>query len=534
MYDWLPAALDGESSHIVSANLRLARTLKSEFGEQQVAKGLQAWKTPAIQDWNHFLHELFNASGDADALPSRLNRQQCQVLWERCIREEVDASIVNIASLGRLASDGWARINEWNLDPDDCANVASGQDQRIFARSVQRYRKELRTNNWIDDATLPTLLETLVTDGKLVLPQRLTLVGFDRITPQVEATLAAFKAVGTQVNLRQPGPVQGHSVYRFENADAELRAAGAWAAGELKSNPELRIAVVVSGLDKAAANTGRLLREGLVPGWQYGDRAHAAAVNVSYGRKLSEYPAIHAALLALRWTVSDIGGAEVGLLLRSPFVGVGALHGRSRLELMLRDWPDRLWSAERVCRALGGRDDSQDSIDWLARFARHGESRKSLSGSRRPSEWAGAIDLCLKSLNWPGEGSLNSIDFQLVNRWRDLLNEFAQLELVVPRMNLGSAVSRIAAMANDALFQAEVEGAVVAVLGPLEAAGMEFDRLWVAGLDAETGLHRAARRRCYHVSCSVSTECRMRTLRTLLNTLGACWIDCEAVPKSVT
>ena len=485
MYDWLSAALDGESSQIVSANLRLARTLKSEFGEQQIAQGLQAWKTPAIQDWRHFLHELVNSAGDSEALPSRLNRQQCQVLWERCIREEVDASIVNIASLGRLASDGWTRMNEWNLDPDDCANVASGQDQRIFARAVQRYRKELQTNHWIDDATLPRLLETLVADGKLVLPQRLTLVGFDRITPQVETTLDAFKEIGTQVRLRQAGPIQGLSVCRFENTDAELRAAGAWAAGELESKPELRIAVVVSGLDKAAANTGRLLREGLVPGWQYGGRAHAAAVNVSYGRNLSEYPAIYTALLALRWIVSDISGVDVSLLLRSPFYGVGPLHGRARLELTLRDWPDRQWSAERVCRALGGRDDSQDSVDWLARFTRHGEHRKSLSGSRRPSEWAGAIDEILKSLSWPGEGSLNSTDFQLVNRWRDLLNEFAQLELVVPRMNFATAVARVAAMANDALFQAEAEGSVVTVLGPLEAAGMEFDRLWVAGLDAD-------------------------------------------------
>ena len=485
MYDWLRDALGCENSPVVSANLRLTRTLRTEFGEQQIAKGLHAWKSPEIYVWRHYLHELFDSSANADSLPFRLNDQQCRVLWERCIREEVDASVVNVASLGRLARDGWVRLNEWNLDPDVCANAAAGQDQRIFARAVQRYREELQAKGWIDDATLPHLILTLVSKRQLTLPKRLTLVGFDRVTPQFKLILDAFEEGGTRIKIREAGPFQENLLYRFDNADAELRAAGAWAASELASNSELRIAVVVSGLESVAANTGRLLREGLAPGWQYGGRARAAAVNVSYGRKLSDFPAIHSALIALRWIVSDIPGSDVGVLLRSPFIGVGPAHGRSRLELLLRDWPDRHWSADRLCNALGGRDESVDATDWLSRLARHGESRQSVSASRRPSEWARNIDEILKALNWPGDGTLNSDDFQLINRWRELLNEFAQLEVVAPRMSAVTAVARIAAMANETLFQAEVEGSVLTVLGPLEAAGMQFDRLWVAGLAAD-------------------------------------------------
>ena len=485
MYDWLPEALEGESSSVVTANLRLARTLLAEFGEQQVANGLHAWQTPAIHVWTHFLHGLFDSADDPDELPSRLNVQQCRLLWEHCLQQEVDAAVVNITSLARLARDGWVRMNDWNLDPDACANAASGQDQRIFARAVQRYRSELKNNRWIDDATMPGLICTLVADGKLALPRRLTLVGFDRITPQVKKVLDLFTTGGSRIDVRKPGPVQQQKLFRCENAEAELRAAGAWAARELETNPESRIAVVVSGLDKDAANSRRLLSEGLVPGWQYGGHAHAAAVNVSYGRKLSEYPAIHAALMALRWMVSEITGADVSLLLRSPFLGIGLPHGRSRLELRLRDWPDRQWSAERLCRALDGNDDAEDSKDWLTRFARYAETGRAMPDTARPSYWAGMTDELLKGLNWPGEGTLNSLDFQLVNRWRDLLNEFAQLELVAPKMSLGAAVARISAMANETLFQAEIEGSVLSVLGPLEAAGMEFDSLWVAGLDGD-------------------------------------------------
>jgi ATP-dependent helicase/nuclease subunit B len=90
----------------------------------------------------------------------------------------------------------------------------------------------------------------------------------------------------------------------------------------------------------------------------------------------------------------------------------------------------------------------------------------------------------LDDFGWPGAAPLESADFQLVNRWRDLLNDLARLELVVPLMSLGQAVAQLRAMAADTVFQPESEGAVVEVLGPLEAAGLEFDRLWVTGLSA--------------------------------------------------
>ena len=485
MYKWLSEALDGVSCPVVTANLRLARTLTESFGAQQIATGATAWKTPEIHVWSQWLQTLLDTGDANEVLPTRLNKQQSRVLWERCIQQEVDDSVVNVAMLGRLARDAWVRMNEWNLTPDMCADAAQGQDQRIFARAVQRYCAELQSKAWIDDQSLPSLLCKLVARDSIDTPQKLTLSGFDRLTPQVRSVLDALAVAGTRVDVREPGTTRKNILYRCDNPEAELRAAGAWAARELASDPALRIAIVVSNLDSRAAYSGRLLREGFVPGWQYGGRARAAAVNVSYGRKLADYPGLQTALLVLRWLVSDLTGAEISLLLRSPFIATGPAHGRSRLELQLRRWPDRHWSPDRLLAALHGSDDAEDANDWLARIGKLNDYRKSLPGTAPPSAWARNIDLVLTDLKWPGDDSLNSLDFQLVNRWRDLLNEFAKLELVAPRMSVAGAVARITAIANDTLFQAEVEGAVIDVLGPLEAAGMEFDRLWVAGLGAD-------------------------------------------------
>jgi len=488
MYDWLDEALVGDRCSVVTANLRLARILKQAYGEQQLAKDTLVWKTPDIHVWNHWLNALLDSADESAGLPSRLNAQQSRVLWERCIREEVDKSIVDIvsiANLGRMARDGWARMHEWNLSLDECANAATGQDQRIFARTVIRYRQELHANDWLDAATVPAIVCELLAAGKLVVPKRLTLCGFDRTTPQVQSVLEALETADTEIVMRQHGSANEHVLFRCQNREAELRAAGAWAAEKLSNDPSLRIAVVVIGLDNNASKSGRLLREGLAPGWQYGGRQRAAAVNLSYGRRLSEYPAIHAALLLLRWLVGDIAGTDISVLLRSPYIGIGPAHGRSRLELQLRNWPDRQWSPARLLRALRGRDKTADAVDWLARLSTFAEFRDNFDAIASPSQWAGSADEVLTAMNWPGDLALDSADFQLLNRWRDLLNEFAQLQIVAPRMSASTAVSRIASMAGETLFQAEAEGSVLSVMGPLEAAGMEFDCLWIAGLGAD-------------------------------------------------
>ena len=51
-------------------------------------------------------------------------------------------------------------------------------------------------------------------------------------------------------------------------------------------------------------------------------------------------------------------------------------------------------------------------------------------------------------------------------------------------MTFGEVLVRLRTMAAETLFQPESDGAIVQVLGPLEAAGMQFDRLLITGLSA--------------------------------------------------
>jgi probable DNA repair protein len=134
---------------------------------------------------------------------------------------------------------------------------------------------------------------------------------------------------------------------------------------------------------------------------------------------------------------------------------------------------------------LRGRDESSDAIDWLQRLRRFSEARERMPSNASPSRWAQEFDSILGEFGWPGNATLDSRDFQLVNRWRELLNDFSRLSAVHPSMTPGDAFAELKSIVSETIYQPELQDSVLQVMGPLEAAGMQFDRLWVTGLTSE-------------------------------------------------
>ena len=484
MYDWLREAL-ADSSSVVTANRRLARILGKEHGTQQIAAGLSAWRSPDINAWQDWLISLIATAHDQKSLPTRITPQQSQLLWERCLRKELAESVSGLAGLVRMSRDTWQRLADWQISITDVAKSAQSPDQRMFAVVAGRYLGILEREHWVDDAGLAGLALDLVARRRVDLRGKYTFAGFDRRRPILDAIRNSLRDAGCTVCIPPAGKnAETISMQRFENTQAELRAAGAWARAIRAENPGARIAIISDSLDQDAEQVSRLVREGFTPGWQYGHRSLFDAVNVSYGRKVSEYPAIAIALLIMRWLVRDLSATEVSLLLRSALIATSDLAGRSRLELQLRKLPDRSWSPSMITAALRGRNDNTDGSDWLAAVEKLALRRKDMPLQVSPADWAVYIDATLKSLGWPGAAALDSTEFQLINRWRELLNEFARLDLVSPRMNLGSALSRLESLAGDTVFQPESTNAAVQLMGPLEASGAQFDAVWITGLSA--------------------------------------------------
>ena len=483
MYEWLSDALEGGGT-AVTANRRLARELQAQFVRQRLDAGENAWQSPRILAWRDWLIDTLRFSSQQESLPTIINQHQSRVLWERCLLKELPDSGPGVAGLIRLSRDAWQRLADWQVSIREVARSAQNDDQRLFATVAGRYLGILERQSWVDDAGLAALVVEEIAAGRSEITGPVTLAGFERERPVVTALHDALRQRGVRVESAPlPDTARRVCLQKYDNLEAEMRAAGAWAREQLQASPDCSIAIIASDLEQQATSRSRLVREGLIPGWQYASIDLRQALNVSYGRRLTDFPAIAVALLLLRWIVGDLSSSHIGQLLRSPLIGTGGMGSRSRLELRLRKLPDRRWSPSMLSAALRSAD-TRDASDWGSIVARLSKLRRDIARTRSPADWAGFIDETLRDCGWPGQAALDSSDFQLVNRWRDLLNDFARLDLVTPAMSLKTAVQRLEQMAADTIFQAETQQRGVQLIGPLEAAGAEFDAIWVCGLTA--------------------------------------------------
>ncbi len=483
MYSAELAALEN-SATLITANRRLARSLREAWTARQVAGGRTAWETPAVAFIGDWLNQALAGAADPGKLPLRLNAQQSRLLWERCLRKELGDAGPGTAGLVRLSRDAWQRMHGAAVSIRDVARTARSEDQRQFAAAAGRYLAVLEHEGWVDEAGLMALVSDLLGAGRVVAPKQVLFCGFDRATAATQVLVDSLERAGAAVlppaDRSASTAISGQ---RFADREAEMRAAGAWAREQLEANPDARVAVITQGLELSAARDSRLLRDGFVPGWQWGPASVGDSVNVSYGRDLADYPVIAAAMGVLRWLTGDIPSADVSALLLSSFVGVAETGDRCRLELRLRDLPDRQWKPSMITAELRGTRGTDS--DFLERVAGLAKRRRELPAIGAPSQWAIIFDETLREFGWPGTGTLDSKSFQLISRWRELLNEFARIELVAGALSPAAAVARLQQMAGETIFQPESVAGRLELLGPLEAAGAEFDALWIAGLHSD-------------------------------------------------
>lgn len=484
MYDWLRGALDGPAT-VITANRRLARVLHQEHALQQRHAGLLAWKSPRIQALPDWLDTALRDAAGQENLPARINHHHSTLLWDRCLRKELDDNASGISNLVRLSRETWQRLADWTVTIKDVARSAQSPDHRLFAAAAGRYLGILERHNWVDDAGMASLVTDLIDKQRLVVEGRYTFAGFDRNKPAISRIRECLAEAGCEVrDVTGKHAERAPRLLAFASSDTEIRAAGAWAREHIERAPDARVAIVANGLERDADRIAGLVREGLIPGHRMSAAVPAEALNVSYGRKLSRYAVVSVGLLWLRWLVRDLRAAEVSHLLRSPLLGLEETCGRARLEMRVRGLPDRNWSPSMLTGAIRSKKDAVDATDWLQRVAVLAKARRELPGSASPAEWAVYIDETLTRAGWPGQRRLGSADFQLLNRWRDLLNDLARMDLVSAQMSLETALNQLESMCADAVFQPEAELTRVHLLGPLEAAGLEFDAIRLTGMTA--------------------------------------------------
>lgn len=482
-YDWLSNAGDDGALTITSSR-RLARELRDEYAERCYLAGKRAWNTPSILYWRDWCERTVVASGTSTL--GFIDDATERLIWEQSLLSSSTDSEASAVGLAPLARSTWQRLHEWDVSLDEVKATAASKEERAFAQAASTYRQTLSEAGWLDRSALFEACITALRSMAEFVPTLVIVAGFDRRPPAVERVLDVLRSLGAEVRAHEAEkPARRICKESYADREAELRAAGRWARQRLEEDVSARIAIVVSDLHANAERYRRLVVEGFAPGWQLSGTDYRAALNVSLGRPLAAYPMVTVALLVLKAVSEGLTSSEASVLLRTPYLSSDGATMASRQDLHLRRFPDRRWSAAALSDLFSPKQTEPDGANAFERLFGRIASSAAYSGEQRsPTDWAAEIDELLCAVGWPGEHALTSAEYQVRNRWRELLNEFSAIQPVLPSCTLCSAIGRLTRAAQEAVYQPESGGEPLQLMGVLEAAGFEFDHLWVAGMEA--------------------------------------------------
>ena len=481
---FLPEVIDAacRGALVLSSNKRLMRHLHQAFDQQMLAREIRAWPTPQIFSFDAWLSRQ---AALLEFNETELSPVATRRVWEQLIEQEegegakkllqITATADKAVQAAALLSDYGAQLIDWPLT----------EDQQIFGGWLNRYQQLCQENAWCDRAMLRQKIAAALTDGILPCPEYLVLVGFDQPTPLLEHLCQQVKIRGGRVATFTPTrSAKSQQLLRCEYADPrqELEAAARWAR-HLLQQESCSIGIVVTDLHQRRSLLEQTFRQQLEPAGCVDLNLPPQLFSLSLGPSLSEQGPIHAALELLRLGRScDL--EHISFLLRTPFLAGSQreAEARAQFDVRLRRLRQSAFPLQRLLH-LAQRDQA-----GLARFIQILQQvQQQLTLPRQtPAAWALSFSQLLQQAGWPGEGSISSRVYQMLGAWHEkMLPVLASLDLVSAAIERSTALSVLRRIGLDTEFQLEAPTGQVQIIGLLEAAGLEFDHLWVMGMNEE-------------------------------------------------
>jgi len=477
-----------EGATVVTGSNRLARTLRLEYNAIRQQRGEAAWRAPTALRWQAWMSALWeDFQFRVESPPALLDPWQERMLWQRAVIEsDESSSLLQVGGAAAAAQEAWALATEWRL------NLAfverdGNEDSRVFAGWARRFRDWCGEDRLIEGARLADYLRGAMV--RLPLPARVVLAGFDEFTPQQSDFIEKCRAAGCAIETaaREAGSQAANTVrVCFADPSAEIEAAARWARALLAREPDVRIGVVVPDLSARSREVARAFRNVLEPAAQLpGHHKPHGLFHVSAGEPLSMRPLVTSALSLLGLSPQRNEWNRLSGLVLSPYVAGAVTERASRglLDARMRKAGEMrvsIAALRRLCRESGSPCPRLDATlgRWLHVLDQAPRTQSAAAWSRTFSE-------LLESLGWPGEQSLTSVEYQTGEAWNRVLSQFAATDAFAGALSAEGAASLLECIAAETAFQPEAEQAPVEVLGTLEASGLRFDHLWVAGLHDE-------------------------------------------------
>jgi probable DNA repair protein len=469
------AALASGRSVIVPSPQRAA-ALGLAWARAQIAGGKSVWSSPDILTWDAWLRrewERARADGHVSGHLLCLGSGQELLVWEAVLDElEPGSSLQQFApelmrSAARAVQEG-VRLGN-----------AGSDEEALLVRALARVRERCRRESLVAMSLLPLEELEKVVQAAAKAP---LIVGQQRLTA-MQAALGHSK--WPTAPLLAPAPQGGDQAAQFVRAasfEAELNAAAEWCHRLLGQDGTRRLLIVSALAEPRLPALGNLLWRALSAGTKQETAAlrDPALLAIEGGESLLEHGLIADALDALQLLQDPVETAHLGRVLLSPYFGLGTDGARARLELELRDRGRARWTLTdlRQVLALGSSQPVAGAFAaWLSQLARLGNARAASA-----SAWAREFSDSLERCGFAANSQLDSRDAQRLERWNELLDEFASLDCVSRPLSGTAALHLLRALAARGRHRAASGDAAITLTDELGDPVIDYDGIWVMGL----------------------------------------------------
>ncbi|MFO1305699.1 MAG: PD-(D/E)XK nuclease family protein [Burkholderiales bacterium] len=467
---------------VVTPNNRLARALIARHDAARMRAHARTWPAARAIPWSAWVETLWREALEAEAAPADLRLRsdaEAHHVWVGIVRDALSEGLADARAAADGAEEAWTLMHAWGAGGESFRAWRTGDaesDVASFAEWATRYHADLQASRTVDRAMLADVVRGFASSMPAWRDREIVLAGFLELTPQQRRLREALEAAGMRI-VDGRAPERERRVRRVVAATPrdELRRAFEWARERALADPALSIGVAVVDLallrdEVRAAADEALCPRLLTPGHVQEPRPYAMAL----GAPLAAQPMIACALELVALAHGALSRVDAAALARSPYLA--------------GPWPLRAAAERRWIEEGRTRVAWHDFVAAMPPAVAAG-MRAGLDGqgprAQSPSAWRAHWRALLERCGWPGDVALSGAAYEVRQAWERLLDAFARVGHVQPRMRASEAIATLRDMARRTRFEASSPRAPIAIVSVNDAAALDFDALWVAGLSAQ-------------------------------------------------
>ncbi len=475
---------------VITSNQRLASRLLSAYTIHQQQLGRAVIQQPRVFSLDAWVQQCWRQlllSADSMALSTfTLSAAQEQLLWEQIIQNS-DVALMRTAAAAQQASSAYRTLRYWQqpLSSQRVRDYFVGdEDASVFLQWADQFEKTCAAQGFHHSSQRFDIIIDAYQQGTFAREESIGLLGFESLSP-LENNLLAL--MGDFEHLQ--GSAQPAAVSKLACSDytEEIYAAAVWSKQQLKNHPGVTVAVVIPDLSEQRKRVQRIFQQVIEP--EFSDPAIARRglpFNISAGYPLIEAPIITAALQTLAMHLPELKARQCLSMLSSPFYCLNEQDDRAvaSLATSLYESPHESINAAQF-RHMASSVFAEQHWDFADGLQQQAGVLRAQKKQQRPSAWADVFKRLVELLDWPGKRKLDSEEFQQVQQWHTIVAGLSALDVIQPEMNYAQAVNALRACLSQQVFQPKTLDSSLQILGTLEAAGLEFDFLWLASMSEQ-------------------------------------------------